>query len=31
LPAIPDLRPLNRRIINAMSPLHVHTPSLLKD
>src|SRR4051812_19884566 len=30
LPAIPDLGPLGRRIVNARSLLHVHTPSLLK-
>jgi hypothetical protein len=29
-PAIPDLRPLIRRIVNATSPLHVHTPSPAK-
>jgi hypothetical protein len=31
LPAIPDLRPLNRRIIDVTSLPHVHTSSLLKD
>ena len=30
LPAIPDLRPLSGRVINATSLFHVHTPSLLK-
>jgi acyl-CoA reductase-like NAD-dependent aldehyde dehydrogenase len=29
--AIPNLRPLNRRIIDATSLLHVHTSSLVKD
>src|SRR5712672_1801624 len=28
LPAIPDLGPLGRRVINATSLFHVHTPSL---
>src|ERR1700694_3895257 len=31
LPAIPDLGPLGRRVINATSLLYVHTPSLLED
>src|SRR5260370_5856096 len=31
LPAIPDLRPLGCRVINATSMFHVHTPSLIKD
>src|SRR3981189_2812122 len=31
LPAIPDLRPLGCRVINATSLFHVHTPSLIKD
>ena len=29
-PAIPDLRPLSRRVINATSLFHAHTPSLGK-
>ena len=31
LPAIPDLGSLGRRVVNATSLFHVHTPSLLKD
>jgi len=31
LPAIPDLRPLGCRVINATSLFHIHTPSLIKD
>jgi hypothetical protein len=30
LPAIPDLRSLGSRVINATSLFHAHTPSLLK-
>jgi hypothetical protein len=30
-PAIPDLGSLGRRVVNATSLFHIHTPSLLKD
>jgi hypothetical protein len=31
LPAVPDLRPLSRRVIKATSLFMAHIPSLLKD
>ena len=31
LPAIPDLGSLSRRVVNATSLFHGHTPSWLKD